>query len=92
MNASETVALMGLIRRIRDEFGLAVLLSRATTDGVAQRALLVAGLVYALVGLAVTAHASLTGASNAVMWSNLAIFVPLAANAGRLLLARQKAA
>lgn len=78
-------AIVRLAAALNIGFGTAVALSRTTTDTVAQRALLVAGLAYALVALAVTAHCTLTGATNAMMWSNLAIFLPLAGNAGWLL-------
>ncbi len=73
-------------------FGLTAVLSRATTDAVAQRGMLMAGVLYAVAATAATAHSALLGTSNALIWTNLLIFVPLAGNATRLLLAGRKTA
>ncbi|MCC6521431.1 MAG: hypothetical protein IT373_02100, partial [Polyangiaceae bacterium] len=68
-------------------FGLTAIFARRVSDAAGQRAVLLGGLSYAVVALAVTAHATLSGAVGPMMWSNLLICVPLGLNAGRLLLA-----
>jgi hypothetical protein len=73
-------------------FGLTVVLSYKTKDTVARRALLVGGVVYGVVAMAVTAHCTLTGAAGPMMWTMAFICVPLAVNAVRLLLAERGAA
>ena len=81
------VAVVRLAAAVMLSFGLTVVLSRRTTDVIAQRAVLLSGLAYGVVGGAVSVHLALTDAANSMIWTNLLIDVPLVGNATRLLVA-----
>lgn len=73
-------------------FSLTAFLSRASTERVAQLAVLGGGVAYAIAATAVTVHIGLAGLAGPLMWSLLIITLPLGANATRLLLALRRPA
>ncbi|MBL8919261.1 MAG: hypothetical protein JNJ54_10400 [Myxococcaceae bacterium] len=71
-------------------FGLSAFLAASTRDVGAQRAVLSGGLAYAVAASAASVFTGLPDLASPLMWSMLAIAVPLGVNAARLLLTSRR--